>query len=190
MIEQAVKLMQQSVGMDKLGPVVTVVRFVWAIRNIIAIVSLLCTVGYLLFSETLEQRRYMLSQFAKVQADVTEAEGHLKLAGDLAFREPSRTGASIPVAIAAQLEEAVRALRSELLSAPAPTSRIEKTRTAYAAALVDVLGAINLYEPGGDGEKTIAVLTSLHALETPATAYKQAARKYQTSVWNSFWAAF
>ncbi|MDO6455612.1 hypothetical protein Q4494_00855 [Celeribacter halophilus] len=183
--------MQQSLRMiNWAGFLGTVLRFVWTIRNIVAIFLLLCTVAYLMFSETLEQRRFMLTKFSEAQQSISVAEGKLKAAGDLAFRVPSKTGASIaPEAIVA-LETATRDLRTTLVAAPAPTTSIERSRAVYASTLADVLGSINLYEPGGDGERTNDVLFSLVSLEDPAKAYKKAATDYQTSVWKSFWAAF
>jgi hypothetical protein len=177
-------------GMSKTGPFWTFVRFVWAFRNIIAIVSLLLTVFYLMFSETLEQRRFMLSEFSEAYQNVSVAEGELKTTGDRVFREPSRSGAPVPAEAAAALENAVRDLRSALVAAPAPTGEIEQTRAAYAAELSDVLGAINLFELDGDGEGTIRLLGALDAVERPALAYGEAVNDFQTSVWTSFWAAF
>ncbi|MEE2633100.1 MAG: hypothetical protein VX940_02230 [Pseudomonadota bacterium] len=183
--------MQQSLRMNnRAGCFWTVVRFVWTLRNIISIVLLLSTVLYLMFSETLEQRRFMLAEFSKAQNSISAAEGELKAAGDLTFRMPSKTGASIATETIVALENATRALRATLIAAPAPTTPIEESRAVYASALADVLGSINLYEPGGDGERTNAVLFSLASLEDPANAYKRAATAYQTSVWKSFWAAF
>lgn len=175
--------------MDKTGLLWTIGRTLWALRNLITIVTLLTTVLYLMFSETLEQRRYMLDKFSEAQNRIAAAEGVLKTAGDFAFKNPSKSGASIPTEVTEALESAVRNLRMTLLSAPAPTNSIQRTRTIYASELADVLGAINLYEPGGDGEHTNNVLRALVALEKPATAYKKAATRFQTSVWASLWAA-
>ncbi|GAA6198701.1 hypothetical protein NBRC116598_41460 [Pseudophaeobacter arcticus] len=180
--------MQQSMEMNKLGPLWTFYRFVVAIRHIILIVSLGATVIYLLASETLEQRRYMLAEFGKAQAALAKPEAKFGKAGEVIFAGPSQDGRSISGTSAAALQEAARVLRAELLSAPAPNRDIELARHQYAGALADLLGKLNLFEPGADG--TISVLTALEAVEAPAAAYHAAAEQYQTSVWTSFWAAF
>lgn len=181
--------MQQLLRMNKSGPLWSVVRLVLAFRSIIAIVLLLLTVVYLMFSETLEQRRYMLTEFSASQREIALAEGILKDVGDTAFNVPSTTGGAIHLEDASALADAARELRSVLLAAPAPTSAIEGARAAYATVLADVLGAVNLYSPDDDGESTIRILHALEAIERPAVGYADAARSYQTSVWVSFWAA-
>ena len=179
--------MQQSLGMNKSGLFWTFIRWVWLFRNIIAIVGLLFAIGFLVFSETLEQRRFMIEQFSEAQQRVSAAEAVLKGAGDSAFQQPSKSGVSIPPEAVTAVGDAARSLRSILLSTPAPTASIQRTRTLYASRLADVLGAVNLYE--SDGERTIEVLRSLKALEGAAVAYSEAARAFQTSTWTSFWAA-
>ncbi|WP_354545959.1 hypothetical protein [Roseovarius sp. MBR-78] len=175
-------------GMNKPGLFWTVVRFVVAIRHIILIVSLGATVLYLLASETLEQRRYMLEQFDKSQAALAKLEAEFGRAGSAVFAGPSKTGRSMTESEAKALQDAARSLRAGLLSAPAPNGDIEQTRQRYAGALSDLLGKLNLFETGEDG--TIAVLTALEAVELPAAQYHVVAEQYQTSAWTSFWAAF
>lgn len=188
MIGQAATLMQQSMGMDKAGPFWTFVRFVVAIRHILLIVSLGATVAFLLASETLEQRRTMLADFGKAQIELAKLEAEFGKAGGAAFTGPSQDESSITVPDAVALQDAARALRSGLLSAPAPNVKVDLARQRYAGELADLLGTLNLFEPGADG--TIAVLTALEAIEGPAALYHDAAEQYQTSVWTSFWAAF
>lgn len=188
MIGQVETWMQQSLGINRLGPVWTFFRFVWTIRNVVSIVLLLCTVLYLLFSETLTQRRLMLEQFGQAQSELAKKETAFASAGAAVFAGPSQDGRSVTPEQAEALAVAGRALRAELMSSYAPNQRIEQAKYAYARAVADVLGKLNLFVPGGDG--TVSVLTALNELEGPAASYHSAAKSYQSSVWVSFIAAF
>lgn len=165
---------------------------IWSIRkaiiHVIAIVSMLTTILYLMYGETLEQRRVMLEQFTKDQVAVSRAEASFKDAGDAAFKGPSQNGRSITDADARLLTQATRSLRSALLSSTTPNGAIQKARIEYTDSLATLQGKLNLFTPGSNG--TIAVLRALNAVEKPAADYHDAARSYQNSVWVSFWAAF
>lgn len=180
--------MQQLLGISRVGPLWTAFRFIWTIRNIVSIVLLLCTVLYLLFSETLTQRQLMLAQFATAQQQLAVKEGLFFDAGIKSFAGPSQSGISITLKQIEDLKKASIELRAELVSSFAPNHEISKARKGYADALTNVLGKINLFQPGADG--TISVLTALDAIERPAAGYHHAAAKYQSSVWRSFLAAF
>lgn len=149
---------------------------------------MLVALVYLLASETLEQRRTMLVEFAKTDAIVAELEADLKALGDEAFSGPSRDGRSVSPDLASRVYEATQALRSELASLSPPTNAIENALISYTARLSDLQGSLNLFEPGAEG--TISVLLALDAIEKPAAEYRIAVTKYERSVWRSFWAAF
>lgn len=180
--------MQQSTTMAKLGPVWAVIQFLWSIKRIVAIVSMLTALVYLLASETLEQRRTMLAEFAKADSIVADLEADFKALGDEAFSGPSRDGRSVTPDLGSRLYKATQALRSELASLSPPTNAIEHALIRYTASLSDLQGSLNLFEPGAEG--TISVLRALDAVEEPAADYRLAATKYERSVWRSFWAAF
>lgn len=180
--------MQKSSPMNKLGPIWTGIQFVWSIRRIIAIISMLTALVYLLASETLEQRRTMLASFSASDKVIAELEANLKIQGDAAFSGPSRDGRSITVEQARQLYASVQLLRSELAALSSPTSKIERAVLQYTTALSSLQGALNLFEEGEAG--TISVLEALSAIDVPASNYRVAAAKYESSVWRSFWAAF
>lgn len=174
--------------MNKLGPIWTGIQFVWSIRRIIAIISMLTALVYLLASETLEQRRTMLAAFSANDAQVASLETDLKVHGDAVFSGPSRDGRSITVEQARQLYVTVQLLRSELASLSSPTGKIERAVRLYTTSLSSLQGALNLFEEGEAG--TISVLEALAAVEAPASSYRAAAASYENSVWRSFWAAF
>lgn len=112
----------------------------------------------------------------------------MKIQGDAAFSGPSRDGRSITVEQARQLYASVQLLRSELAALSSPTSKIERAVLQYTTALSSLQGALNLFEEGEAG--TISVLEALSAIDVPASNYRVAAAKYESSVWRSFWAAF
>ena len=179
--------MQQSQMMSKIGPVRTFVQFVWALRRIVAVILLALTLIYLLFSETLEQRRFMLGEFSKAQEEISALEAAVKKQGDAVFREPSRSGRSVSSLHAENLYRSAQALHSALLAMSPPNRTIEATRNEYARSVAKLLGTINLFEEGEEG--TISVLQALVEIEIPAANFREAAEKYQNSVWVSFWAA-
>lgn len=180
--------MQQSSPMNKLGPIWTIIQFLWSIRRIIAIISMLTALVYLLASETLEQRRTMMVAFSASDARIASHEAGLKVSGDAVFSGPSKDGRSISLEQAQTLYAQVQSLRSELASLSAPTEEIERAVVLYTASLSSVQGAINLFEVGEDG--TVSVLEALASIEAPASMYRAAASGYKNSVWRSFWAAF
>lgn len=179
----------QTQSMNKVTTwVVDRARFIYAIKHIIAIVSLSVALVYLLAAETLQQRRAMVASFEAAQRVVTDAEAVLRAAGDAAFRSPSRSGALITQAEVDALMTAVQGLRSALGAAPAPNSAIETSRAGYANSLTDLQGKLNLFVPGPDG--TIEVLTALDGLGVHADRYHADSAKFLTSTFNSFLAAF
>lgn len=180
--------MQQSTAMSKFGPIWTFIQFLWSIKRIIAIFSMLLTLVYLMAAETLEQRRTMLADFNIAEANIASLEKSLKVSGDSAFGNSSRDGRSITVEIAADLYRATQDLRSGLATLSAPNNRIVATRDAYVASLTKLQGQLNLFEVGEEG--TISVLEALHAVEIPAANFRKSASSYQNSVLRSLWAAF
>ena len=179
----------QTQSMNRLSTwIVDGVRFIYAIKHIIAIVSLSVALVYLLAAETLHQRRAMVASFETAQQAVTGAEAQLRAAGDAAFRNPSRTGASITKGEVDALMLAVQGLRSTLGAAPAPNSAIQSSRAAYVNSLTDLPGKLNLFAPGPDG--TISVLTALDGIGVHADQYHATSSKFLTSTFNSFLAAF
>jgi hypothetical protein len=166
----------------------TFVRFIWAIKGLISIVLLVGTfLGYMT-SEMIEHRRSMLKDFNTAMSHIGVAEAAFREAGEQAFRGPSRIGESVTSGQARALEEAVLALRSELLKSVTPNDAIEQTRDAYVRSLTDLQGRLNLFVPGVEG--TEAVLTGLVLVQPSADAYHEAATEFQTSVWTSFWATY
>lgn len=127
--------MQQSTAMNKLGPIWTFLQFLWSIKRIIAILSMLTALVYLMASETLEQRRTMLAEFNKSNSVITEFEAVLKSSGDSVFSGPSRDGRSISEELAALLYTATQNLRSELATLSAPNGTIDAARDAYVNSL-------------------------------------------------------
>ncbi len=180
--------MQQSSPMSKLGPVWTVFQFLWNIRKIVTIILLVLTLVYLFFAETLQQRRFMLTQFSEAQAVITDLEAEMKRLGDEAFSGPSRDGRSITSIQAHELYAGVQDLRSELATLAPPNAALEIARNSYVNSLTVLLGRLNLFEEGEDS--TVSILRALEGIEVPAANYREAAKRYQNSVWRNFWAAF
>lgn len=179
----------QTQSMNRLATwVVDGVRFIYAIKHIIAIVSLSVALAYLLAAETVQQRRAMVASFSTAQQEVTTAEAKVRTAGDAVFRNPSRTGALITQSEVDALMVAVRGLRSALVAAPAPNATIQTTRTAYVNSLTDLQGKLNLFEMGAEG--TITVLTALDGIGVYADQYHTASARFLTSTFNSLLAAF
>lgn len=188
MVVLAARLMQASATMTRLGPVLTFVRFIWAVKGLISIVLLIgMFVGYIT-SEMIEHRRTMLKDFNSALSTIGAAEATFREAGELAFKGPSRIGESVTVEQVRSLEEAVLGLRAALLESLTPNGAIEQARDAYVRSLTDLQGRLNLFTPGVEG--TEAVLEGLVLVQPPADAYHEAATSFQTSVWTSFWAAF
>ena len=180
--------MQQSATMNKLGPLWTIALFFWNIRKVVSIILLVLTLVYLFFNETLEQRRFMLTEFSETQKTITKHEIALKIIGDTVFSGPSRDGRSITTEHATQLYVGVQSLRSQLSALSPPNDDIEKTKDHYVRSLANLQGRINLFDEGEEG--TNDVLEAMVGIEVPATNYGIAVKKYQNSVWRSFWAAF
>ena len=180
--------MQTFATMNRLGPVWTFVRFIWAIKGLISIVLLIGTfLGYMT-SEMIEHRRSMLKEFSTAVSSIGVAEAEFRKSGESAFRGPSRTGESVTFEQVRSLEETVLALRSALLKSMTPNGAIQQARDAYVRSLTDLQGRLNLFTPGVEG--TEAVLEGLVLVQPSADAYHEAATEFQTSVWTSFWAAF
>jgi hypothetical protein len=184
--------MQASATMTRFGPLGTIVRFIWATKNLISIVLLIGAlfgtfVGYMT-SEMIEQRRTMVTDFKKAMAPIGVAEAVFREAGELAFKGPSRSGESVTAEQARSLEKAAIALRAALTNAVSPNGAIENTRNDYTKSLDSLLGRLNLFAPGEEG--TEAVLKGLVLVQPSADAFNEAANDFQTSVWTSFWAAF
>lgn len=180
--------MQQSSTMNKQGPVWTILLFLWNIRKIVSIILMAITLVYLFFSETLEQRRFMLVEFGEEHSLVTMNEAALKILGDEVFRGPSQDGRPITSEQASGLYSGIQRLHSNLATLSPPNQAVEDARDRYARSLTKVLGALNLFEEEADG--TSSVLKALQAIEIPAAKYRNAVKRYQNSVWRSFWAAF
>ena len=157
-------------------------------KKIIAIISMLVTLVYLMASETLEQRRTMLADFNISEATIADFESNLKVRGDSAFSGSSRDGRSMTAELATDLYTATQSLRSELATLSAPNSDIELARDAYVKSLTNLQGKLNLFEVGAEG--TISVLEALTAIERPAAIFREESSSYQRSVLRSLWAAF
>lgn len=179
--------MQQSSTMDKLGPVGTIIRWVWTFRKLISIVALALSLLYLLMGETLHHRRSMLADFSSSIEDISIYEQALKTSGDRAFQDPSRTGESIETSVVKTLYSDVQKLRSRVTALTAPNNRIRKAQIEYLNSLSELQGVLNLFEPGEDG--TVAVLTALNDIEMPASQFNNEAVIFKKSVWRSFFAA-
>jgi hypothetical protein len=180
--------MQQSVSMNKRGSIWTFVLFLWNIRRVVSIILLALTLVYLFFSETLEQRRSMLSEFNQTQKTITAHETALKVLGDTVFSGPSRDGRSITTRQSVELYIGVQGLRSQLTAMTPPNADIEYDRDEYIRTLTFLQGRLNLFEEGAEG--TTSVLEALDRIEIPAKRYSSAVKRYQSSVFRSLLAAF
>jgi hypothetical protein len=180
--------MPQSPTMNKIGPVWSFLQFLWSMKRIIAIISMLTALVYLMASETLEQRRTMLADFNKSEAIIADFEAAFKASGDRAFGGSSRDGRSMTVELAENLYTATQTLRSELATLSAPNSGIQVARDSYVKSLTNLQGKLNLFEVGAEG--TISVLEALDEIERPAANFRKETSSYQNSVLRSLWAAF
>lgn len=183
------KWMQQSATTGSgINFIWNLLQLFWTFRRVISIIAMAMTVMYLLFGELLEQRRFMLQEFATAHQRVVEAEAKLKIAGDAVFRGPSRDGRSITYEGAEALYKSVQTLRSLLAGLTAPTYDIETATKSYLERLTTLQGKLNLFEEGKDG--TTSVLEALEELEGPSAEFHSQAEGYQTSTWRTLLSAF
>lgn len=180
--------MQQSQLVNKVNVVWTIAVWIWTARKIISIILLVVSLAYLLWAELLEQRQYMRNQFTQETIQLSILEASFKQAGDAVFSGPSRDGRSITVELAETLYANAQKLQSDLNSFSQPNAELNVLRNAYAGAITDLLGALNLFEPGEVG--TIRVLESLSKVDLAGTAYRNAADAYKNSFWQTFLSAF
>lgn len=180
--------MQQSQLVNKVNVVWTIAVWIWTARKIISIILLVLWLAYLLWAEVLEQRQYMRNQFTQETVELAVLEASFKQAGDAVFSGPSRDGRSITVELAETLHVRTQVLQSDLNSFAQPTSQLKMLRDVYAGSLTDLLGALNLFDPGEEG--TIRILEALTTVDLASTAYHAASEEYKNSVWQTFLSAF
>lgn len=152
---------------------------------------MLTTLLYLFSAETLQQRRTMLSEFNVAAASIATLEDTFGSAGNDALGATGRDGRSMTIQQVSTLYDSTEALRSMLATLSAPNNAIDAARNEYVGSLTNLLGQINLFEPGADGTINVAeALAAIDAANGPAVNYHQAAEAFQNSVWVSIRAAF